>query len=200
MTDFFTRDSDSDNIARWHFDLHTTRHASHLPRFGLLPFQTRHGSAALLRALDAAGLDALVQHTEPGATFSHFTSEQLRADSCTLELGGARRFGENDLSSFGAVDSMLRALIGDVPLPVRAGNPMRYFRVNRSLIKHSELLCFHLDADVPNFTPLPAGTLIGELPGECWRVEHGTEWILFPNPNVTVGLRAGLLLAEETGT
>ncbi|CAH5253533.1 succinylglutamate desuccinylase [Klebsiella oxytoca] len=200
VTDFFTRDSDSDNIERWHFDLHTTRHASHLPRFGLLPFQTRHGSAALLRALDAAGLDALVQHTEPGATFSHFTSEQLRADSCTLELGGARRFGENDLSSFGAVDSMLRALIGDAPLPVRAGNPMRYFRVNRSLIKHSELLCFHLDADVPNFTPLTAGTLIGELPGECWRVEHGTEWILFPNPNVTVGLRAGLLLAEETGT
>ncbi|SSH62407.1 succinylglutamate desuccinylase [Klebsiella pneumoniae] len=116
------------------------------------------------------------------------------------QLGYARRFGENDLSSFGAVDSMLRALIRDAPLPVRAGNPMRYFRVNRSLIKHSELLRFHLDADVPNFTPLPAGTLIGELPGECWRVEHCTEWILFPNPNVTVGLRAGLLLAEETGT
>lgn len=198
VTDFFIRDSD--NIERWHLDLHTTRHTSHLPRFGLLPFQTRPGSAALLTALDAAGLDALVRHTEPGATFSHFTSEQLQADSCTLELGSARRFGENDLASLSTVNNMLRALIGDSSLPERTGNPMRYFRVNRSLIKHSEPLRFHLDANVPNFTPLPPGTLLGELPGECWRVEHGTEWILFPNPNVAVGLRAGLMLVEETRT
>lgn len=200
VTDFFTQGNESDNIERWHFDLHTTRHASLLPCFGLLPFQTRRYSAALLKALDAAGLDALVRHTEPGATFSHFTSEQLRADSCTLELGDARHFGENDLSSFSSVDSMLRALIADMPLPVRATSAMRYFRVNRSLIKHSEHLRFHLDAEVPNFTPFPTGTLIGELPGEYWRVELGTEWILFPNPNVTVGLRAGLMLAEEIRT
>lgn len=200
VTDFFIQGSETDSIERWHFDLHTTRHISLLPCFGLLPFQTRLYSKTLLKALDAAGLDALVRHTEPGTTFSHFTSEQLRADSCTLELGDARGFGENDLSSFGTVDNMLRALIGDMPLPVRTASSMRHFRVNRSLIKHSEHLRFHLDAEVPNFTPLQTGTLIGELPGECWRVGLDTEWILFPNPNVTVGLRAGLMLTEEIGT
>lgn len=58
-----------------------------LPRFALLPFQTRPYSRKILAWLDAADLDALVMHNAPCGTFSYFSSKYFNAASCTLELG-----------------------------------------------------------------------------------------------------------------
>jgi succinylglutamate desuccinylase len=185
-----------ERAARFHFDLHTAIRESHLPRFGLLPFQKRPYSAEMLALLDAAALDAVVIHQAPGGTFSHFSSEQWQAASCTLELGKARPFGRNDLQQFAGIHQALRAFISAEPLPPRAQAPVRVFRVEQSLIKRSEAFKLHLSHDTANFTALVRGTLLCEQPGEIYRVQHDQEWILFPNPSVALGLRAGMMLIE----
>lgn len=196
LTEFFAVEPSPHGVARYHYDLHTAIRESKLPRFGLLPFQTRPYSAELLATMDAAELDALVAHREPGGTFSHFSSEQLSAASCTLELGKARPFGHNDLSQFAAIDSALRAVVSGAPLPERATPPLRLFSVARSLIKRSDDFQLYLSADTANFVSFERGTLLCRQPGEEYRVEHEREWILFPNPNVALGLRAGMVLTE----
>ncbi|MFC3395355.1 succinylglutamate desuccinylase [Brenneria rubrifaciens] len=196
MTAFFAADTPAGAGARRHYDLHTAIRDSKLPRFGLLPYQQRPYGAALLDCLAAAGLDALVVHSEPGGTFSHFSSERLQADSCTLELGKASAFGCNDLRQFAAIDRALRAEVSATALPARSGPPLAWFRVDRSLIKHGESFRLHLTDDTANFTCFEQGTLLCEQPGEVYRVTHHREWILFPNPNVAPGLRAGLVLTE----
>ncbi|MFI8415717.1 succinylglutamate desuccinylase [Serratia sp. NPDC078593] len=189
---FFTPET----VARYHYDLHTAIRDSRLPRFGILPYQPRPYDTALLSLLDAAELDALVIHREPGGTFSHFTSEQFNAASCTLELGKARPFGDNDLQQFAAINRALRALVSREALPPRGGTAMRVFRVEHSLIKRNEPFKLYLSEDTANFTELPQGTLLCEQPGETYRVQHDKEWILFPNPQVALGLRAGMVLTE----
>lgn len=189
-----------ESAARFHYDLHTAIRESRLPRFALLPFQQRPYHADMLALLDAAGLDAIVIHQAPGGTFSHFTSEYEQAASCTLELGKARPFGCNDLQQFAGINRALQALVCADPLPLRQQEPLRLFRVERSLIKRSDAFRLHLGDDTANFTPLPQGTLLSEQPGERYCVQHENEWILFPNPNVALGLRAGLMLLEVPRT
>ncbi|ACS84299.1 succinylglutamate desuccinylase [Musicola paradisiaca] len=196
LTAFFAADVLTGGVERYHYDLHTAIRDSLLPRFGLLPFQERPYNLLLLESLTAAELDALVVHREPGGTFSHFSSEQLMAASCTLELGKARPLGENDLSQFDAIDQALRALVSGTSMPVRRVAPMRLFSVVRSLMKRSEAFQLHVAGDAPNFTPFARGTLLCEQPGEAYRVAHEREWILFPNPSVAQGLRAGMVLTE----
>ncbi|MNG75943.1 Succinylglutamate desuccinylase [compost metagenome] len=187
---------DGEEAARFHYDLHTAIRESRLPRFGILPFQTRPYSADMLAVLDAADLDALVIHSAPGGTFSHFSSEHAAAASCTLELGKAKPFGSNDLQQFAAINRALQAVVSGEPLPSRPGVALRLFRVEQSLIKRSEDFRLHLSDDTANFTELKQGTLLCEQPGEEYRVQHASEWILFPNPGVALGLRAGMVLTE----
>ncbi|WP_431222024.1 succinylglutamate desuccinylase [Serratia sp. L9] len=190
---FFT----GERAARFHYDLHTAIRSSHLSRFALLPFQPRIYSAEMLALLDAAGLDAIVIHQAPGGTFSHFSSEYQQAASCTLELGKARSFGHNDLQQFSGINRALQALVSGEPLPEREPQlPIRLFRVEKSLIKRSEAFKLFLSDDTANFTPFPQGTLLCEQPDESYQVQHTSEWILFPNPHVAVGLRAGMMLTE----
>jgi len=192
ITAFF----DGEEAARFHYDLHTAIRESRLPRFGILPFQTRPYSAEMLGVLDAADLDALVIHSAPGGTFSHFSSEHADAASCTLELGKAKPFGSNDLLQFAAINRALQGVVSAEPLPSRLGEALRLFRVEQSLIKRSEAFRLHLSDDTANFTELKQGTLLCEQPGEEYRVQHASEWILFPNPGVALGLRAGMVLTE----
>lgn len=185
-----------EQATRLHYDLHTAIRGSLLPRFGLLPYQPQNYSPEMLALLDAAELDALVIHQAPGGTFSHYSCEHTQAASCTLELGKARPFGSNDLQQFSAINNALQALVSGQSLPLRGQVPIRVFRVARSLIKRSESFKLYLSDDTANFTALPQDTLLYEQPGESYRVQHEKEWVLFPNPKVALGLRAGMMLIE----
>jgi succinylglutamate desuccinylase len=90
----------------------------------------------------------------------------------------------------------LQGVVSAEPLPSRLGEALRLFRVEQSLIKRSEAFRLHLSDDTANFTELKQGTLLCEQPGEEYRVQHASEWILFPNPSVALGLRAGMVLTE----
>jgi len=70
------------------------------------------------------------------------------------------------------------------------------FRVIAQIEKHSDRFEFLVDPDVPNFTAFAAGTLIARDGDYRYEVTHPSERIVFPNPNVKPGLRAGLMVVE----
>ncbi|MCU4577415.1 succinylglutamate desuccinylase [Acinetobacter courvalinii] len=183
-------------MQRYHYDLHTAIRASLLPVFALFPYQTRPYDDFLIQSLNAANLDALVYHNAAGKTFTHFSTERFQAASSTLELGKAKPFGENDLAEFASTDQMLRAVLAEQPLPIRQKSAIRQFKVVDSILKQSDDFQLNLSADAPNFSIFQQGEEIATQQARAYIAHDQQVWILFPNPNVKIGLRAGLILKE----
>ncbi|HIE6626666.1 TPA: succinylglutamate desuccinylase [Klebsiella pneumoniae] len=151
---------------RWHLDLHTAIRGSLHPRFGVLP----------------------ARDTPWEEDFLHWLA-------CTLELGKALPLGENDLTQFAAVQRALsRLLVGDLAI-ADAPAPLRY-RVVQQLTRHSDDFRLHMADQTLNFTPFEPGTLLAEEGETRYVVGPETEYVLFPNPTVAKGLRAGLMLEK----
>ena len=68
-----------------------------------------------------------------------------------------------------------------------------------SRFKHSEAFILHLPADVENFSELSKGYLLAEDAGKTrWTIEEKGARIIFPNPKVKNGLRAGMIIEPAT--
>ncbi|WP_425495857.1 succinylglutamate desuccinylase [Paraburkholderia bonniea] len=187
--------------ARWHFDLHTAIRASVFEQFALLPHTGQPVSPALFAWLGAAQIAAVLVHTVKSHTYSHFSAQTCGAEACTLELGKVRPFGQNDLTRFAAADTALRALLAEGAVTASAAAPEaaswpRVFTVIDQITRHSDAFELLLAADVANFTPFARGTLLARDGAYRYVVQHEEERIVFPNPNVKAGLRAGLLVLE----
>ncbi|MEX3855467.1 MULTISPECIES: succinylglutamate desuccinylase [Paraburkholderia] len=199
-TRFFADASDAPG-ARWHIDMHTAIRASVFERFALLPHTGKPFSRAMFEWLGDARISAVLLHTTKGNTYSHFTAQACGADACTLELGKVRPFGQNDLTRFEGADLAVRALLAGTRMNARgdaqAALP-RVFTVVDQLTKQSDAFELLLAPDVPNFTPLAKGTLLARDGDYQYTVQRDEERIVFPNPAVKPGLRAGLLVVDTT--
>lgn len=198
--------------ARWHVDMHTAIRASVFEQFALLPHTGTPPTRAMVEWLGEARIAAVLLHTAKGNTYSHFTAEQCGALACTLELGKVRPFGQNDLSRFAPADRAVRKLVSGAPRDVDAGGghprgghsrgghaPLpRVFTVIDQITKQSDALELFVAADVANFTAFARGTVLAQDGDYRYTVKHDEERIVFPNPSVKPGLRAGLLVVDTT--
>ncbi|OHX20659.1 succinylglutamate desuccinylase [Chromobacterium sphagni] len=182
---------------RLHYDLHTAIRGSVFEKFAIYPYlHQRPHNRQQLAWLQQCGIEATLLHSQPANTFSYFTSQRCQADAFTLELGKARPFGQNDLTRFAGIDQALRRLLSAPEAPALGYQPdaMPLFRAKYDLVKHSEAFVLHLADSVENFTLLPDGMLIAEDGDTRYLAAGGEERILFPNPSVKPGLRAGIVV------
>lgn len=111
-------------------------------------------------------------------------------------MGRIGELGRNDLSQFAAAHAALDAFLrgGDFPSAARMPD---VFRVAQELVKRSDGFRMAFDGATKNFTPMPPGSLIAEDGDTVYRVGAETEYVVFPNPDVRVGLRAGLMVVRS---
>lgn len=186
---------------RLHYDLHTAIRGSKIEQFALYPYKDgRQHSRRELARLRAAGMDAVLLQSKTSITFTAYTYEQLDAESFTLELGKARPFGQNDQVNLKSLETRLVQIIeGREPEQPEGLDGLQLFSVAREIIKHSDSFHLHLPADIENFSELSKGYLLAEdLAGTRWVVEEDGARIIFPNPKVKNGLRAGILIVPSS--
>ncbi|EST16276.1 succinylglutamate desuccinylase [Pseudomonas putida S610] len=187
---------------RLHYDLHTAIRGSSIEQFALYPFkQGRAHSRRELARLAAAGMEAVLLQCKSSITFSAFTYEQLEAEAFTLELGKARPFGQNDAVNLDKLEARLVSIL-QAAEPENDGSleGLQLFSVAREVIKHSDGFRLHLPADIQNFSPLSKGYLLADdLAGVRWVIEEEGARIIFPNPKVRNGLRAGIIVVPDAG-
>ncbi|MDF2644092.1 MAG: succinylglutamate desuccinylase [Pseudomonas sp.] len=186
---------------RLHYDLHTAIRGSRIEQFALYPYKEgRVHSRRELARLRAAGMSAVLLQNKPSIVFSAYTYDQLGAEAFTLELGKARPFGQNQQVNLAPLRSRLEQLIeGTEPEEEPTLDGLELFSVSREVIKRSEAFVFNLADDVENFSPLERGYVLAEDAGDTrWVVEEEGARIIFPNPKVKPGLRAGILIVPAT--
>jgi succinylglutamate desuccinylase len=184
--------------SRLHYDMHTAIRGSQIEQFALYPYspERRHSAYELAR-LQAAGITAVLLQNKPGITFSSYTYASLQAEAFTLELGKAQPFGQNAGVDLRCLEEHLEQLIEglEAPLASLELDRLQLFSVAREVIKHSDDFRLYLPADVENFSELPLGYLLAEdIAGTRWVIDEPGARIIFPNPKVKNGLRAGLLV------
>jgi succinylglutamate desuccinylase len=182
--------------ARWHLDLHTAIRASRYPKFAIVPaLIARPARAALIAWLGAAGAEAVIMNPASNGTYSYWTAQQHDAAASTIELGRVGALGGNELAQFDAAQRAIAALLRgradtDGPRPL-------VFDTVRTITKLSEDFSMRVGRDTANFTPLEKGEVIATDGGTVHTVEQTGEYLVFPNPDVRVGLRAGIVVRRR---
>ncbi|NBB08078.1 succinylglutamate desuccinylase [Pseudomonas sp. SLFW] len=186
---------------RLHYDLHTAIRGSKIEQFALYPWKEgrQHSRRELVR-LHKAGMEAVLLQNKPSIVFSAYTYDKLGAEAFTLELGKARPFGQNQQVNLVPLKATLEQLIkGSEPLVGDQIDGLKLFSVAREVIKRSDAFRLHLPDDIENFTQLDKGFLLAEdASNSRWVVEEEGARIIFPNPKVKNGLRAGILIVPTT--
>lgn len=182
---------------RFHYDLHTAIHGSLIEKFAIypLPKPDKSFSATEIARLSLAGVDTVLLQSTTSSTFSFFTSRQCDAASFTVELGSARPFGQNKGIDLSRMATYLQGLIqGELPEPELVPAHVKIFRVSREIPKNSDDFQFAIDGKTDNFTPLPTGMVLAVDQGEEFVITETDARIIFPNPDVPPGQRAGLII------
>ena len=181
---------------RWHLDLHTAIRPSHYPMFAIVPEIIPDAPRkALIDWLGQAAIGAVIMNPKSVGTYSYYSSEHHGAAGSTVELGRVGTLGQNDLSQFADASTALdRLLRGQPGLAAKAAPHV--FATARQVIKLSDAFTMSVGRETWNFTAMKKGEVIATDGETVYRVEHDEELVVFPNPDVRVGLRAGLMVTR----
>ena len=193
VTDFFN--AAPSTHMKLHYDLHTAIRGSQYEKFAVYPFVHGNGySQSQLGFLAASGLDAILLSHQSTTTFSYYSYRQHGAHGFTLELGKVYPFGQNDLSRFSAIDTSLRQLMASGALPQGELAALKLFNVQAALVKDAEDYRLHIGQEVKNFTAFDVGFCLASSAKSQYLVEADGDAIIFPNANLPIGQRAGLVV------
>ncbi|HYE40757.1 MAG TPA: succinylglutamate desuccinylase [Ramlibacter sp.] len=182
---------------RWHLDLHTAIRPSFYPTFAIVPDLIAQGpKEKLVGWMGAARIGAIIMNPSSAGTYSYYSAEHHAAAGTTIELGRIGTLGQNDLSQFADAQRALDALLRGTPL--EQGEAPHVYKVAQNIIKLSDGFSMTFGSDTQNFTSAPRGTVIATDGDTTYTVQHEQEMIVFPNPNVRAGLRAGMMVVRVT--
>lgn len=186
---------DGSGPRRWHLDLHTAIRGSRYPRFAIVPeLIADEPRRALIAWLGLGGIEAVIMNPASAGTYSYWTAERHGAAGTTVELGRIGTLGQNDLSQFAAMASALHGLLRGQAQA--GGNQPIVFNTAQSITKLSDAFTMSFGRDTENFTPLKKGDVIARDGDTVYTVQHDEECVVFPNPDVRVGLRAGIMVVR----
>jgi succinylglutamate desuccinylase len=181
---------------RWHLDLHTAIRPSIYPTFAIVPDLIADASkAALVNWLGQAAIGAVIMNPSSAGTYSYYSAEHHGAAASTVELGRVGTLGQNDLSLFADVEAALSSLLEGAP-PAAPKTASHVFKVAQEVIKLSDAFHMNFDRSTQNFTAARQGEVIATDGDTVYTVRHAEELVVFPNPDVRVGLRAGLMVVR----
>ncbi|MBC7513894.1 MAG: succinylglutamate desuccinylase [Herminiimonas sp.] len=181
---------------KWHLDLHSAVRPSRYARFAVIPARADDPLQEPLAAwLGSAAIEALLFNSQRAATYSAFTARAFCASSCTVELGQVAILGETVsaplLTTRLALDRLLRGK------PPAAGGPVPVrFRVAQEIIKRSTAFRMNIDDSSHNFTAFAPDMVIATDGEHIISAGAATEYVVFLNPGVPVGQRAGLMVVQ----
>jgi succinylglutamate desuccinylase len=181
---------------RWHLDLHTAIRPSVYPTFAIVADLIEAGAKrALISWMGEAGIGAIIMNPESVGTYSFYSAEHHGAAGTTVELGRIGTLGQNDLAQFAQASRALDRLLRGEPAPADVVMPHVY-KVARNIIKLSDGFTMAFGKDTQNFTALKRGEEIARDGDTVYTVQHDEELVVFPNPDVRIGLRAGLMVTR----
>lgn len=183
---------------KWHLDLHTTIRPSRYPTFAIVPdLIASSEKSALMNWLSEARIGAVIMNPTSSGTYSYYTAEHFGAASSTVELGRIGVLGGSDSSLLAQPKAALRKMMsGELFFDAHDNSP-HVFEVTQEIIKHSNAFTMAFDRATENFTPMQRDTVIATDGDVVYRVCHTEESVVFPNPDVSVGHRAGLMVVRQ---
>ncbi len=194
-TDAFFSDA---GPVRWHLDLHTAIRPSVYPTFAIVAdLIAEPAKRELIDWLGQAAIGAIIMNPASAGTYSYYSAEHCAAAASTVELGRVGVLGENDLRQFDDVAAALDGLLrGAGKQPARIASHV--FKVAQEVLKLSDDFRMAFDRNTQNFTALAQGAVIATDGETVYTVKHAEELVVFPNPDVRVGLRAGLMVVRQS--
>ena len=183
---------------RWHLDLHTAIRPSVYPTFAIVPdLIAAPRKEALIGWLGQAAIGAIIMNPASAGTYSYYSAEFHGAAASTVELGRIGVLGQNDLDQFADVALALDGLLRGAA-PGTAKIAPHVFKVAQEIIKRSDAFRMGFDRSTQNFTSLAAGAVIATDGEAVFKVGAMEELVVFPNPDVRVGLRAALMVVRQS--
>lgn len=182
-----------------HYDLHTAIRGSEYEKFAVHPFT--HGQPYQQQQFDfyaAIGLEAVLLSHQPTTTFSYHSYINHGAQAATIELGQVHPFGQNDLLSLEKLSKALQLLIEQGELSCADATTVKLFSVVEVLIKDADDYLLKIADDVKNFTAFEAGFELATSNVSHYQIKQSGDAIVFPNVNLPVGQRAGLVVRQDS--
>lgn len=195
----FFQHQNSNNAKRIHYDLHTAIRGSKYSQFIVCPHQEESEfDQDSLAFFQMCGIKTALLSHKPSGTFSYLSSHQHGAQAFTVELGKVKPFGKNNPENFKKIMSGLSCLIEGQKFKTKHLDTDKFeiFEVKHELLKLSDSFVLNLDDDVQNFQHMPLGyQLTNDIDGG-FTITQDDLAIVFPNENIPVGQRAGLLVSK----